>query len=406
MPQGTTMNIEPPAPISGFSDASAWSLDPQITYLNHGSFGARRCELIDHQQELRTAFEASPIEFLDRNRDAMIDTAAEEVCAFVGADRDGFGFVSNATTAIGCVLRSLSLGPGDQLVCTDHVYNGIRQLMSHVAEGAGAAYREIPVAVHEADESSIAEAVLAGLDGATLLVIDHVSSPTAIRFPIAEIVAHCRKEGILVLVDGAHAPGMVELDIAALGPDWYAANLHKWACAPPGAGFLWAAPQHRRSTHPMTVSHYLGASYEAEFGWQGTRDITPWLCAGVSIAQCAAVGWNTIRQHNHALATWMHQELVRAWDLEPLSALDGHLLGSMASVRVPAWATAAIGDSLELRDRLFCEHQVEVAIFDWNQELLMRVSAAAHNCSEDLVRLVSALESLCGLGGSDSQKRK
>ncbi|HJN71086.1 MAG TPA: aminotransferase class V-fold PLP-dependent enzyme, partial [Phycisphaerales bacterium] len=226
-----------------------WMLDPDITYLNHGSFGARPVSVFEAQIDLKRQFERSPIQFLDREGKVRVAEARATVAAFLGCSGEQLGFVENATTAIGCVLQSLDLPARAEIVSTSHVYNGVRQLLRAFTKKNGSTYREIDIQtpLHTSDE--IVAKVIAGFSNHTkVLVLDHVASITSIVFPVKEIIAECRKRNITILIDGAHAPGMLELDIDDLAPDWYVGNLHKWVCGPPGAGFLWVNRDYLKTT--------------------------------------------------------------------------------------------------------------------------------------------------------------
>lgn len=373
-------------------NSGPWMLDPNIAYLNHGSFGARTVEVFDAQQRYKREFERSPIDFLDR-RLTLINDSRHIVAQFVGADPEGFGFVENATTGVGCVIHSLQLEKGDEILTTNHVYNGVRQLLKHHCSSQSLHYREldIPLPIYSSDE--IIQQIHDGLtDQTKLLVIDHVASSSSIIFPVEEITKICRKNNILIFIDGAHVPGMLDLKIDELDPDWYVANLHKWVCAPVGAAFVWTNKKFRSTTHPMTVSHWLHQGYTDEFNWQGTRDISPWLAAVDAIKVGDRIGWDKIRQHNHHLATTMQKELVSAWGVDPLSPLDGSMLGSMATVLLPNDCPQTIEACIEMRDQIYSNNAIEVSIFEFQGKGMLRVSAQLYSKKQDITCLLEAIE--------------
>jgi isopenicillin-N epimerase len=375
-------------------DTEPWMLDSSITYLNHGSFGARVRSISSYQSSLREEFEASPVHFLDRKKELLVQ-ARRTVSTFLHADFDSFGFVDNATTGIGCVLHSLPLNASDEILTTTHVYNGVRQLLQRKSDDSGCSYREIEVPLPVESKKALAQLITSEITDATsLLVIDHVASASAIVFPVEEIVRYCKDKGVLVLVDGAHAPGMLDVNIDAIDADWYVGNLHKWVCAPVGAGFIYASKEHRASTHPMTVSHFYGQGFTNEFDWQGTKDITPWLTAAKAIAWGSAIGWDRIRAHNHSLATWMQQALVSAWNVEPLSPLDGSMLGNMATVRLPNGSPHSMEFSSELSDRMYEVFQIEVPFFEMQGFGAVRVSAQLYSRKLDIARLIYVFEEI------------
>jgi len=380
-----------PTPIQ----SGPWMLDPDITYLNHGSFGARTTHIFETQQSLKRSFEASPVDFLDRQGE-LLATARQIVADFVGADIGGFGFVENATTGVGCVIHSLKLQTGDEIVTTNHVYNGVRQLLHKHCTDHGLLYREIqiPLPIHSPDE--MMQYIEEGLSEKTkVLVIDHITSATSIIVPIQKIIDCCKNKGILTLVDGAHAPGMLDLHIQSLAPDWYVGNLHKWVCAPLGAAFVWSSELQRTTTHPMTVSHWLNQGYVEEFNWQGTRDITAWLSAAAAIEHGNEIGWERIRTHNHQLVTWMHETLIHQWDVLPLSPIDGSMLGSMATVLLPRCAPQSFEECLELRDKIYAKYAIEVPIFEFQGQGMLRVSAQLYSGKNDVKHLIQAISNEC-----------
>tara|TARA_B100000959_G_C14985551_1_gene625424 strand:- start:400 stop:1548 length:1149 start_codon:yes stop_codon:yes gene_type:complete len=369
-----------------------WMLDPDITYLNHGSFGARPVSVFEAQIDLKRQFERSPIQFLDREGKERVAEARATVAAFLGCSGEQLGFVENATTAIGCVLQSLDLPARAEIVSTSHVYNGVRQLLRAFTKKNGSTYREIDIQtpLHTSDE--IVAKVIAGFSNHTkVLVLDHVASITSIVFPVKEIIAECRKRNITILIDGAHAPGMLELDIDDLAPDWYVGNLHKWVCGPPGAGFLWVNRDYLKTTHPLTVSHFFEQGFTEEFDWQGTRDITSILGAAVAIEWGTTIGWDAIRKHNHALAVCMQQRLIDTWGVLPMSSLDGRLIGSMATVPLPHGYPTDEEQLKNLRSKIYQEHKVEVPLLLWQGSPVVRVSAQLYTNVECIGTLISAL---------------
>ncbi len=366
-------------------------LNPSMTYLNHGSFGARVESVFKFQAALKRELEFSPVDFLDRQR-SRLEEARQVVASFLGADLEGFGFVDNATTGVGCVLNSITFNSGDEILTTNLVYNGVRQLLNRIADDVGCSYRETAIDLPVQSSDEIYHRITESIKPATkLVVIDHVASSSSLIFPAEEIVQFCKEKGVLVLVDGAHAPGMLNLDVESVGADWYVGNLHKWVCAPLGAGFVWAAQDHRDSTHPMTVSHLYGQGFAREFDWQGTKDITPWLAAAKAVQWGDEIGWERIRKHNHSLATWMQQSLVEAWNVEPLSPLDGSMLGNMATVLLPFGHPNTMPACLALRDEIYNKFQIEVPIFELQGKGAVRVSAQLYSREIHLKQLITAI---------------
>ncbi|MHC5023402.1 MAG: aminotransferase class V-fold PLP-dependent enzyme [Planctomycetota bacterium] len=385
--------IHPPAPLAPRL-REQWMLDPSVDYLNHGCFGARPRAVFEAQGRYREAFEQRPIEALERQRDVRLNQAKSAVGGFVGMQPANFGFVTNVTEGLNALLRSLRLQPGDELVTTNHVYNAIRNCMSHLASRHEARYVEVEVPLPLQGPEQVIAAIEAALTSRTrLVVVDHVTSPTAVRFPVREILDVCASRSIDVAIDGAHAPGMIDLDVESLGAAYYGANLHKWVCAPVGAAFLWVRPDRQDGIHPTTISHFLGEGLAAEFAWQGTRDISPWLCVADAIAFLGELGWDHVRRHNHEMATWVQAMLCEQWKVEPCSPLDGSMLGSMVAVQLPGEASR-LGTPETIQSKLNDAFRIEVPIFEWSGRPYIRPSCQVYNDAEQYLRLADAVRQL------------
>ena len=382
----------PPAPLAPDLRAQ-WMLRHDVTFLNHGSFGAVPRGVFDHQDRVRRALEAEPVEILGRRHPEQIEAAKAPLADFLRARVGDLGLVTNATEAVNAVLQSLRLAPGDELLTTTHVYNAVRMAMRHTATRAGGAYREIDVRTPLSSAQQITDHVVAALSDRTrLLMIDHVTSPTGLVFPVADIIKACASRGVDVLVDGAHAPGMLDLDLPALNAAYYAGNLHKWTCAPKGCGFLWAREDRQADLHPTIVSHNYGTGMAAEFNWQGTRDTTAWLTIPAALEFMSQFGWERIRRHNHALATWAHRLLCDRLDVEPLSPLDGSLLGATATVRLPGpLANLTEDQARALQQDLYTTDRIEVPLFPWQGAWHLRVSCQLYNRPDDYERLADVI---------------
>ncbi|MCA9292164.1 MAG: aminotransferase class V-fold PLP-dependent enzyme [Phycisphaerales bacterium] len=368
----------PPEPLAA-DLASRWLLDPAITFLNHGSFGAVPRDVFDAHTALRLEIERHPVECIDRQRHERLLAARSAVGAFIGARPEDLGFVTNATGGVNAVLRSLALAPGDELLTTTHVYNAVRQTMRHIADVHGAGYREVhvPLPVRSADE--IVDAIMNAVTERTrLLVVDQVTSATALVLPVERIVRACAEREVDVLVDGAHGPGMVEVDLRRLGCAYYTANLHKWVCAPKGAAILWVRPDRQAAVHPNTISHFYETGFAAEFEWQGTRDLATWLTVPAAIDFMGALGWDRVRAHNHAMVTWAQRMICARWGTEPASPPDGSLLGSMVTLAAPK-GLERFATSPEVLRALYHRHHVEAPVVDWDGRRWLRVSAQVYN---------------------------
>ena len=383
--------------------AARWTLDPSVVFLNHGSFGACPREVLEHQAALRAEMAAEPVRFLSRELDGRLDQARAALGAFLGADPDDLGFVPNATSGVNAVLRSHAFAAGDELLTTDHAYNACRNALEYVAERMGARVIVVPVPFPVASPEAIIDGVLARVTPRTrLALLDHVTSPTGIVLPIARLCAELGARGVEVLVDGAHAPGMVPLDLATLGATYYSGNCHKWLCAPKGSAFLWVRAERRAEVRPLTISHGANrkkpgrSRFRMEFDWTGTADPTAWLTVPAAIACVGGMlpgGWPAVMARNHALAVEARRLLCAAAGTPP--ACPDTMLGSLASVILPAGATTDVVWSRPdpLQGRLFDHWHIEVPVMSWPAppRRLIRVSAQLYNAREQFAQLAEAL---------------
>src|SRR5262245_22996406 len=306
----------PSSPVSTSSSPSSlarlWGLDGSVTFLNHGSFGACPLRVLERQQELRRRLEAEPVRFMIRELEAELDRARAALAAFVGADPDDLVFVPNATTGVNTVLRSLPLRAGDELLITNQAYNACHQALNAVAEQSGATVTVVPVPFPLRDASEIVDAVLAAVTPRTrLALLDHVTSPTGLVLPLERLVPALAERGVDSLVDGAHAPGMVPLDLRRLGAAYCTANCHKWPCPPKGAALLVVRGDRQSLVHPLVTSHGRNSPrrdrsrFQLEFGWTGTDDPTACLCVPDALEHLGAQlpgGWPQLMRANHELA--------------------------------------------------------------------------------------------------------
>ena len=379
-----------------------WLLDPDAVYLNHGTVGVTPRRVLQAQQEMRDAIERHPARFMLRElmsldpvppaQPTRIRAAAEAVAAFLGAMGDDIVFVDNATAGVNAVLRSLRLQAGDEILILDHAYGAVARTAAHVAREQGAHVVTAALPFPLGDAAACLGAVEAAITPRTrIAILDHVTSETALVLPLAQMAALARSRGVPVLADGAHAPGAIDVDIPALGVDWYVANLHKWAFAPRGCGVLWAAPGRREGLHPSVISWGLGVGWHQEFDWTGTRDPTPFLCAPAGIAFMTDVlGIQAMRDHNHALAWGAAQRLCARWGLPWIT--PERMIGCMATVPLPARLGTDAADASRLKDWLLFEQRIEVPILARGGRLWARISAQVYNDEEDIEQLGDAVD--------------
>jgi isopenicillin-N epimerase len=380
-----------------------WLLDPDVIFLNHGSFGATPRIVLEAQDEFRRRMEEEPVSFLVRELEPLLDATRAELGRFIGASPDDLAFVPNATTGVNSVLRSLDLRSDDELLVTSHEYNACRNTVDSVAERAGAKVIivDIPFPIASPDEV-IDRIISATSDRTRILLIDHITSQTALIFPIDRIVREMNSRRIDTLIDGAHVPGMLPLEIRSLGAAYYAGNLHKWVCAPKGAGFLYVREDRRPVVHPAITSHGANSTrtdrsrFHLEFDWTGTFDPTPWLAVSSALQFLPSLvtgGWPEVMRRNHELALRARDILCHALSIE--KPAPDSMLGSMAAVPLPdgtaETAPSLYGDSLQ--DALFERFSIEVPVVPWPRapKRVLRVSAQLYNRAEEYDALASAL---------------
>jgi isopenicillin-N epimerase len=381
---------------------SDWLLDPAVTYLNHGTVGATPRRVLAKQQALRDEMERRPSSFMLREAVSMLGArahggglvrdAAAVVASFVNARPADLGFVTNVTAGINAVLRAQRFAAGDEIVLFDHAYGAIVNAASSIggAQGAVVTRATLPETLRS-PQDAVDALERALTDRTRLAILDHVTSSSALLLPIAELVRVCHARGVRVLVDGAHAPGAVPVDVTAIGADWYAANLHKWAWAPRSCGFLHARANAQAGLHAPIVSWGLDQGLTAELDWQGTFDPTPMLASTEGIAMLRELDIARVQGHNHALA-WRAAELLREHVGAALLAPE-EMIGTMVTVMLPARFGASKQDAGLLRDRLLDAEHIEVQVHDSGGRVHVRVCAQIYNGERDVDALVSALRS-------------
>jgi isopenicillin-N epimerase len=387
------------------ADPGLWMLDPEAVFLNHGSFGSCPCSVLEYQQEIRRRIERQPVRFFVSELEAQLDAARAALAQFVGTEPDDLVFVPNATAGVNTVLRSLQFEPGDELLTTDQAYNACNNALRFVAERAGARVVVAAIPFPLRSEEEIVDAIVSAATARTrLALLDHITSPTGIIFPVQRLVDELAARGIDALVDGAHAPGMVPLDLRRLGAAYYTGNCHKWICAPKGAGFLHVRRDRQAAIRPLIISHGANSPrtdrsrYLIEFGWTGTNDPSAWLAVPEALRFVGSLrpsGWPEVMQRNQALALAARRLLCARLEV-PLPCPD-ELIGSLAAV--PLWNAPGTEPPKSplyedpLHDWLWDRHRIEVPIIPWPAppRRLVRVSAQLYNSLPQYERLAQAL---------------
>ncbi len=378
-----------------------WLLDPSITYLNHGTVGAPPRRVLAAQQAIRDEIERQPARFLlreltgtrvggpraDRPR---MRVAADAVAAFFGARGEDLAFVDNATTGVNAVVRSLRFAPGDEILVTDLGYGGVVNAARYAARERDAVLRTVEMPDAALGPPAFVEAIAGALGDRTRLVIaDHITADSALLLPVADIIARCHARGVPVLIDGAHAPGAIALDIPALGADWYTGNLHKWAWAPRSSGILWVAPERQAALRPAVISWGLDQGLAAEFDLPGTRDPSPHLAAPAALDLMREIGVEAVRRYNHDLTWHGARRLAEMWDVA--FTVPESMIGTMATVPLPQELGSTREDAGLLRDALLFEDRIEVQLHAARGRLWTRISSQIYNDPGDVERLGAAI---------------
>lgn len=332
--------------------------------------------------------EANPDHFLRDVLPGALRNAANELGRFIGARGEDLAFVENATSAVNAVLRSLDFKPGDEILINSQSYGAVRQAVRHICERTGAKMVEPHISIPVRDPTRLIPVVSART---RLVIVDHISSPTGLIWPVEKIAAVAREQGARVLVDGAHAPGQLELDVSNLGVDWYTGNCHKWLYTPRGCAFLWARSDRQAQIHPLAISHGYSKGFTDEFDWPGTRDFSPWLAVTEGLRFTQELGAAAVRRYCHELAFASAEKMASAWRQPLAGPLAMH--GSMMAIRLPD-STQRGGATRDIARKVQSEfmdrHRIAVAIMPIDGALWARISAQVYNAPQDYERLIKA----------------
>lgn len=380
-------------------------LREDVVFLNHGSFGACPRQVFETYQALQLELESEPVEFLGRRLTELMHTPRRALAAELGTSQENIAGVINATTGLNIVAQSLDLKPGDQILTTDHEYSALEKTWAHVCRKTGADVVVVNIPIPLLSEAQFTDTIIAGMTERTrVLFLSHITSPTALVFPIERAIAEARRRGIWSVIDGAHTPGHIRLDLDALGADFYSGNCHKWMMTPKGSAFLYARPEMQALLDPLVISHgwtehsrepgakgaFGNSPFIDEIEMQGTRDPSAWLSLPSAIAFKRDNDWDSVAAHCHALAQDTARRLGELTGLAPLSAPE-FSAPQMVAMPIPECDTKA------LHEKLFDTYRIEIPVFKWQETCIARLSVQGYNSKPQMDRLIEALSRELGL---------
>jgi isopenicillin-N epimerase len=372
--------------------AAHFLLHDDIVFLNHGSFGACPRPVFETYQAWQRELERDPVDFIARRTHDLMAASRTDLAAYLGTTADQLVFVPNATYGINVVARSLQLEPGDEILTTNHEYGAVNNTWHFNFDGRGVKYVNHPIELPVTTPEAFVDRLWEGVTPRTkVITFSHITSPTALIFPAELICQRARAEGILTVIDGAHAPGQIDLHLDAMGADYYTGNCHKWLTAPKGSAFLYAAQGHEDTLEPLVVSHgwtnpRTGSKFQDNFTWTGTMDPSAYISVGEAVRFHTEHNWPAVRAACHALASQTRDRINELTGLEPVCPDSTTWYAQMFTARLPQnrWET--------IRDHLWTEFRIEVPVFTWHDEALIRVSVQAYNTPQDMERLLGAIE--------------
>ena len=386
-----------------------WGLSQKTVFLNHGSFGATPVSVMEEQDRIRRLMESDPVHFIERLSNEMWQESVLELSRFLNADPEGMLFVANATTGVNTILRSLDLSEGDEIIVPDHAYQACRNAIDFVTNRSGAKTVVVRIPFRIDDDSDIIDPIMSAINEKTVLaMIDTVSSPTGIRMPFEKLVEMIQERGVDVLVDAAHGPGNVPLDVDKLNASYITGNCHKWICTPKGSAFLHIREDKRDGVKPLVIGHGHSSElapnekFRLEFDWTGTRDPSPWLCIPHAIKHVGSMvhgGWTEIMERNRQMAIFGRDLICEALDTTPPT--PDFMISSMSSVEFPSnediKSIPLDGDPIH--NQLYDDYRIQVPVISWpnHNSKYIRISAQLYNSEEEYEYLSDSLISILGL---------
>lgn len=369
---------------------SLFLLRDEVAFLNHGSFGACPRPVFEEYGRWQLESERQPVEFFGRRAAGLLRQSRQALGELLGADADDIVYMINVTVGVNIVARSLKLGPGDEVLTTNHEYGACNRAWRFITARNGATYRAVNIPVPVTTHDDVVERIFSEVTPATKVIfISHITSPTALTFPIARICRKARELGITTLVDGAHVPGQIPLDLESIGADFYVGNLHKWLCAPKGAAFLYARREMQSLLEPLVVSWGWDAIVPGDSQFidylqsLGTDDISAPLSVPAAIRFQKEHDWDSVRARCHEMVRRARPAMADVFGAEPISPDSDEWYGQMGAFILPAGI-----DGGELQERLYNEHLVEIPVFAWDSHQTIRISMQGYNTWEDVERLL------------------
>ncbi len=377
-----------------FNLRSQFLLDPSITFLNHGSFGATPKPVFDEYQRWQRELENQPVEFMGRRLTALMADARAALGAYLGTHADNLVYTQNVTISLNIAARSLELGAGDEVLTSDHEYGAMDRAWRFLSKERGFTYVHQPTSLES--HTAFVESFWAGVTPRTRIIfLSHITSPTALIFPVKEIIQRARAAGIITVIDGAHVAGQLPLHLDSLGADFYGGNLHKWLCAPKGAGFLYARPEVQRLLKPLVVSwgYESSAPSASQFvdhhEYWGTRDVSAFLTVPAAIRFQQENNWDKVRAACHELVKDAQARVCKLTGLPPIHSNDDDWFAQLAAAPLPEDT-----DIVALKSRLYDEYRVEIPLTAWGDKKLIRISIQGYNTEKDVDRLLEALSAV------------
>ena len=369
-------------------------LDPSVTFLNHGSFGATPKPVFVEYQRWQRELEYQPVEFLGRRFAGLMAESRAVLGGYLGTHADNLVYTQNVTISMNIVARSLELGAGDEVLTSDHEYGAMDRTWRFLSKELGFTYINQPVSLFS--KEAFIDSFWSGVTAHTRVIfLSHITSPTALIFPVEEIIKRARAAGIITIIDGAHVPGQIPLHLDSLGADFYGGNLHKWLCAPKGAGFLYARPEMQELLKPLVVSWGYesetpsGSNFVDYHEWWGTRDISAFLSVPAAIKFQQEHDWDTVRIACHELVKDAQKRICDLTGLAPLHSSSENWFAQVATAPLPVDINPAA-----LKSRLYDEYHVEIPVLAWNDKKLIRISIQGYNTKQDVDHLLFALSKL------------